>query len=212
MRICVDLTKLNETVMREKITYHPSTKRVVIWREQLCSHGWMPTPVLANSPGAIIPGTHDLLHSLWKILLSTFAIWDNISHRTLPKEDAKVLEDLPGVLSMMDDIIIFGYSSEERDARVSAVFRRLEDNGVAFNSGEVRVCYVKHNIPRSRWLTGSGQIRQRCEPSSRCINRKTLATYDSSSAWRTKWANFIPNMSTVTQPLRDVLQKKNQWT
>ena len=23
---------------------------------------------------------------------------------------------------------------------------------------------------------------------------------------------FIPNLSTVTQPLRDLLQKKNQWT
>ena len=34
---------------------------------------------------------------------------------------------------MMDDIIIFGESSEEHDARVRAVFRRLEDNGVTLN-------------------------------------------------------------------------------
>ena len=34
---------------------------------------------------------------------------------------------------MMDDIIIFGESSEEYDARVRAVFRRLEVNGVTLN-------------------------------------------------------------------------------
>ena len=45
--------------------------------------------VLANSPGANIPRTNDLHISIWQILLSTFAIWDNISPRTLPEEDAQ---------------------------------------------------------------------------------------------------------------------------
>ena len=34
---------------------------------------------------------------------------------------------------MMDDIIIFGESSEEHDARVRTVFCRLEVNGVTLN-------------------------------------------------------------------------------
>ena len=34
---------------------------------------------------------------------------------------------------MMDDIIIFGDSSEEHDAGVRVVFRCLEDNGVTIN-------------------------------------------------------------------------------
>ena len=34
---------------------------------------------------------------------------------------------------MMDDILIFEESSEEHDARVSAVFRRLGDNSVTLN-------------------------------------------------------------------------------
>ena len=32
VRICVDLTKLNESVMTENMAYHPSTKRLVGWR------------------------------------------------------------------------------------------------------------------------------------------------------------------------------------
>ena len=54
--------------------------------------------VLANSPGAIIPRTNYLHNSLWQILLSTFAIWDNINPRTLPEEDAQG----PGRSSMHD--------------------------------------------------------------------------------------------------------------
>ena len=34
---------------------------------------------------------------------------------------------------MMDDILIFEESSEEHDARVRAVFRRLGDNSVTLN-------------------------------------------------------------------------------
>ena len=55
------------------------------------------------------------------------------AHEHFHKRMHKVLEDLPGVLCMMDDIIIFGDSSEEHDARVRVVFRCLEDNGVTIN-------------------------------------------------------------------------------
>ena len=42
VRICVDLTKLNESVMRENMTYHLSTKRL--------SQSWMPTPGFGKLP------------------------------------------------------------------------------------------------------------------------------------------------------------------
>ena len=47
VRICVDLTQLNESVMREK---HPLTKRLDGCREQRCSHNWMPTPGFGRFP------------------------------------------------------------------------------------------------------------------------------------------------------------------
>ena len=89
--------------------------------------------VLTDSPGAIIPINHDLHNSLWQILLSTFVIWDNISPEHFQLRMHEVVEYLPGVLCMMDAIIIFGKSSEEHDASVRAVFRRLEDSDVTLN-------------------------------------------------------------------------------
>ena len=50
VRIYVDLTKLNESVMRENMTYHMSTNRLVGWREQRCSQSWMLTPGFGKFP------------------------------------------------------------------------------------------------------------------------------------------------------------------
>ena len=41
----------------------------------------------------------------------------------------KMLDGLPGVLCMMDDIIIFGDSREEHDERVKAVLKRSMKSG-----------------------------------------------------------------------------------
>ena len=84
---------------------------------------------------------------------------------------------------MMDDIIIFGESSEEHDARLRAVFLRLEDNGVTLNFEKCE--FAKSSITYFGHVVSEGgikQIRPRCEQYSRCKNPKTLVTSDASSA------------------------------
>ena len=134
VRIWVDLTKLNESVMREKHDL-PSVDQT-----------------LGRLAGANMFTKLDANSGFWQIPLAptsqeltTFITpFGRYCFRRLPfvitsapehfqKRMHKVLEDLPGVLCVMDDIIIFGESSEEHDARVRAVFRRLEDNGVTLN-------------------------------------------------------------------------------
>ena len=48
-----------------------------------------------------------------------------------------MFDGLPGVLYMMDDITVFGNSREEQDegedAKVKAVLKGLEENGVSLN-------------------------------------------------------------------------------
>ena len=45
--------------------------------------------------------------------------------------------DLPDVLYMMDDIIIFGDSREDHDTRVKAGLKGLQENGVTLNFWKV---------------------------------------------------------------------------
>ena len=47
-----------------------------------------------------------------------------------------MVDGLPDVLCMMDDIIIFGDTHEKHDTRVKDVLKRLEENGVTLNFGK----------------------------------------------------------------------------
>ena len=125
----------------------------------------------------------------------------------------KVMEDLPGVLCLMDDIIIFEESSEEHDARVRVSFRRLDINGVTLN-------FEKCEFAKST-ITYLGQVVSvdgiRADPSKVRAIKQMQQPKDVSDIRRflgmaNQLGKFILNLSTVTQPLRDLLQKKNQWT
>ena len=165
VRICVDLTKLNESVMREKHDL-PSVDQT-----------------LGRLAGAKVFTKLDANSGFWQIPLAptsqeltTFITpFGRYCFRRLPfgitsapehfqKRMHKVLGDLPGVLCMMADIIIFGESSEEHDARAGAVFRRLEDNGVTLNLRSVSsLNLASHTSDTLFQRTGSEQIRPRCE-------------------------------------------------
>ena len=114
---------------------------------------------------------------------------------------------------MMDDIIIFGDSSEEHDARVRAVFHRLEDNGVTLNFEKCE--FAKSSITYLGHVVSADGIR--ADPSKVRAIKQMQKPKDVSDIRRflgmaNQLGKFIPNLSTVTQPLRDLLQKKNQWT
>ena len=114
---------------------------------------------------------------------------------------------------MMDDIIIFGESSEEHDVRVRAVFRRLEDSGVTLNFEKCE--FAKSSITYLGHVVSADGIR--ADPSKvRAIKQmqqpKDVGDIGRFLGLANKLGKFIPNLSRVTQPLRDLLQKKNQWT
>ena len=114
---------------------------------------------------------------------------------------------------MMDDIIIFGESSEEHDTRVRAVFRRLEDNGVTPNFEKCE--FAKSSITYLGHVVSANGIR--ADPSKvRAIKQmqkpKDVSDMRCFLGMANQLGKLIPNLATVTQPLRDLLQKKNQWT
>ena len=113
---------------------------------------------------------------------------------------------------MMDDIMIFGESSEGHDARVSAVFRRLENNGVTLNFEKCEfakssITYLGHVVSANGIRADPSKVRaikQMQQPKDVVDNRRFLCMAN-------QLGKFIPNLSTVTHPLRDLLQKKKQW-
>ena len=52
------------------------------------------------------------------------------------RQMTKILEDLEGVASMMDDILVFGRNEGEHNERLKRVLRRLEESGMTLNRGK----------------------------------------------------------------------------
>ena len=116
VRICVDLKPLNENVLRET---HPIPKV---------------DETLAQLTGATLFSKLDANSGFWQIplardsrLLTTFITpYGRYCFNKLPfgissapelfqRQIGRILEGLPGVLCLMDDVIIFGASQSEHD-------------------------------------------------------------------------------------------------
>ena len=127
---------LNDSVMRERHNIYHQVERMLgrlaaatVFTKST-AFLTNSTAFLTNSSGTIIPRTHNHHCSLWQILLLPYAIWYNLCPAHLKKTMHRVLDDVPGMLCMIYDNIIFGESTLEHDARVRAIIRRVEVNGV----------------------------------------------------------------------------------
>ena len=124
VRICVDLTKLNESVLRER---HP-----------------LPAvdQVLAQLSGATIFSKLDAISGFWQVplspdsaLLTTFITpFGRFCFHRLPfgitsapeifqRLMSQMLDDLPGTVCMMDDVLVYGASQKEHDERLKRVLQ-----------------------------------------------------------------------------------------
>ena len=75
-----------------------------------------------------------------------------------------ILDDLPGVLCLTDDVIVFSSSVEVHDTRVRAVFRHLEDNSMTLNFDKCdfaksSISYVGHIVSADGVMADPAEVR-----------------------------------------------------
>jgi len=156
VQICVDLTKLNRSVCRERHI--------------------LPTVdhILAQLSGAKVFTKLDANAGFWQVklskesaLLTTFITpFGRFCFNRLPfgitsapeyfqKCMSDILAGLEGVVCMIDDILIHGSTQEEHDQRLAAVLERLQQAKVTFN--QTKCEFSKSQVPRpdTRWFRGS---------------------------------------------------------
>ena len=213
VRICVDLKPLNEDVLREA---HPIPKV---------------DEILAQLAGATIFSKLDANSGFWQIPLSPesrpLTIFITPSGRyyfnKLPfgissapevfqKRMKKILDGLPGVVCMIDDILVFGADQKEHDERLSAVMERLEAANVTLNEEKCQFSTTKVNF--------LGHIVDhhgiRADPS------KTMAILQMKSpcnitemrrfmGMANQLGKFSPNLAELSQPLKELLSPKHSW-
>ena len=213
VRICVDLTKLNKSVCRERHIL-PSIEQT-----------------LAQVKGAKIFSRLDANSGFWQIklspksaLLTTFITPSGrFCFNRLPfgitsapeyyqKRMSHILSGLQGVVCMMDDVLVFGQTQQEHDLRLEATLNRIRKAGVTLNSDKCEfstgsVKFLGHIIDGTGVHpdpTKIQAIQQMQVPNNVTELRRFLGMV-------TYLGKFISNLSHKVKPLRDLLSAKNEW-
>ena len=214
VRICVDLTKLNENVRRERHIL-PAVEQT-----------------LAQVAGARVFSKLDANSGFWQVPLSresakltTFITpFGRYHFNRLPfgitsapehfqRRMQAVLQGLEGVVCLMDDVLVHGRTQAEHDQRLTAVLEKLMESGLTLNKDK---CVFSQACVKflGQVLTPSGissdpdkvsAVVQMRQPTNVSEVRRLLGMVNQLS-------KFVPNLADMTKPLRDLLSKHNQWT
>ena len=134
IRICVDLTKLNESVCREKHIL-PSVEQILA---QL-GNSTVFTKLDANAGFWQIKLSQEcsplttFITPYGRFRLNRLPFGITLAPEFFQKQMSKILNGLPGVLCMIDDVLVYGITQQEHDQRLTAVLECLRKANVTLN-------------------------------------------------------------------------------
>ncbi|KAL0160136.1 hypothetical protein M9458_043861, partial [Cirrhinus mrigala] len=214
VRICVDLSKLNESVRREKYIL-PSVEQT-----------------LGMLAGAQIFSKLDANVGFWQIPLSEesaqyttfitpfghyFFRWLPFGITSAPEHfqnrmATEVTDGLEGTVCHIDDVLVWGRTEEEHDSRLHVVLEKMQKAGITLNVEKCKlskrkVHFLGHIISAegiSPDPMKTATIRNMTEPSNVSELRNFLGMVN-------QLGRFIPKPADKDKALRDLLSKKNCW-
>lgn len=213
VRLCVDLTKLNNAVKRERHQM-PSVDYTL---GQMAGAKYF-SKIDANS------GFHQIALSPQSAHLTTFITpFGRFCYKRLPfgissgpeifqREVSKVLDGLHGVVCQMDDIVVFGSSREEHDHRLEAVLVKLSKAGITLNKNKCE--FARREVKFLGQIVGAQGVEM--DTSKLEAIQKMPEPHDISALRRfmgmvNQLGKFTKNLTDITEPMRSLLSSKNEW-
>lgn len=213
VRICVDLTQLNKSVLREQFVL-PTIDDAL---GQLAGAIYF-SKLDANS------GFHQVKLAKESQELTTFITpFGRYCFQRLPfgissapeyfqKQMAEILEGLPGVVNLMDDILVYGATKHEHDERLHAVLKRLVKAGVTLNRAKCSFCVTR--VAFLGYVVDSSGIRpdpKKVHAINEMATPKSVADVRRFLGMINYLARFVSNLADVSAPLRSLLLKDREW-
>ena len=213
VRICVNLKPLNRSVLRE----HHTLPKV--------------DDILGQMTGATVFSKLDAHSGFWQMPLAEKSLLfitfitplGRYCYNKLPFGNSSapehfqrrmhsLLEGLPGVLCVMDNILIFGTTRQEHNSRLQAVLKCLSSAGITLNSRKCEFCktnltFLGHVIDQ-RGITANpnktAAIQQMETPKAVSELCRFLGMVN-------QLGKFSPNIAELSKPLRELLSAKKAW-
>lgn len=214
VRICVDMSPVNESVCREKFIL-PSVEHTL----GMLTGAKYFSKLDANMGFWQIPLSKD--SALYTTFITPFGRYhfnrlpfgiSSASEHFQNRMTSEVTAGLEGVVCHVDDILIWGDTKEQHDSRVHAVLERAEKAGVTLNMakcefGREEVKFLGHIISAEGVKPDPEKtkaVQDMREPTNISELRSFLGMVN-------QLGKFIPNLSEKDKPLRALLSKKNMW-
>ena len=211
VRICVDLTKLNESVRLERHEM-PSVEYTLgqlsdarIFSKLDANSGFWQVP-LADESALLTTFITPFGRFCFKRL--PFGISSAPEH--FQRRMSAILEGIDGVLCQMDDILILGATQSQHDERIREVLKRLQKENVTLNSKKCQfsvqeVKFLGQTINESGISPDQDKVKaiiDMPEPTDVSGIRRFLGMIN-------QLGKFTPHLAEITKPMRDLLSKKN---
>ncbi len=209
LRICLDPRPLNKAIKRQ--------------------HHRLPTAeeILSEMAGAQYFSKMDASSGYWQVkvddesadLLTFGTPFGRYRFKRLPfgihsasevfqAEVASVIANLPGCANSQDDIIVWGTTKEEHDSRLRNVLTQIRASGLKLNPhkcvfGSTSLTFLGHTMSPE----GVKPDPSKVEAITQMPPPKSKADLQRFMGMVNYVGKFIPNLSQITAPLRQILKK-----
>ena len=216
IRICVDMRMANRAINCER---HPTPtiddlihtlNGVTVFSKLDLRAGYHQLTLAPESRYITTFATHKGLRRYTRLNFGT-----NSASEIFQMVINELIRDIPGVLNINDDVIVFGKTQAEHDAALQAVFRKFAEVNLTLNKKKCE--FNKKSIT----FFGFVFSRQGISPDPKKVeaikNAKpptTTSGVRSFLGMATYCAKFIPNFSDTSEPLQELTKKgaKFQWS
>lgn len=213
VRICVDLTKLNRCVKRERFmipTFDdvlPILKNARVFSHLDAASGFHMLE-LDESSAALTTFITPSGRFRYKRLCFGITSAPEIFQR----EMTRVLADIKGVVVLMDDILVFGSDNESHDEALHCVLQRIRESGIKLNKAKCKyrqssLTYFGHSLSAEGVqpdLDHVRAIREMKTPTNVSELRRFLGMVNF-------LGRYVPSLSTVLYPLTQLLREDSAW-
>ena len=125
---------------------------------------------------------------------------------------SEIFNGIEGVEVIVDDLLIWGENKEQHDERLKQVLERARQKNLKLNKEKSQIAldeisYIGHNLSKEGLKPDPHKIRAITEM-NRPQNKEEIQRF---LGMVTYIAKFIPNLSEVSSPLRQLLEKEIVW-
>lgn len=201
IRLCVDMRMANRAIQRER---HPTPtvddlihalNGATVFSKLDLRSGYHQLCLAKESRHITTFATHEGLRRYKKLNFGTNSASEIFQHVI-----AEQIRDIPNVLNISDDVIVFGKTQAEHDQALQAVFERFADKGLTLNKAKCEFNQTKLTFFGFVFSShGISPDPQKVEAIHNATPPSSVKGVRSFLGMATYCAKFIPNFSDLTK-------------